>query len=236
MKSTPFWRFDTAGNTTLLLADAASISKAMLSVPAEQAGAYHRDELVMAGGEFCANACLALAAWFELTGNARRRFRIAGRQVASGCTGSSPAWIAWAEFSTSGFRSEQCPAGTVIHLPGISHVLAECDEFPDPVQAHDIARKIWQTGIAETVPARGIIWWNPSTLGIYPLVSVPSAGSLNIEGACGSGTIALSLLLGEGKYSISQPSGLVLETEVKQGCVRLKGPVRLLAAGDLWPV
>lgn len=232
MTSEPFWRFDTAGNTTLLLNSRDALGKALACIPAEQAGVLEGEELFMAGGEFCANACLALAAWIDLANRQAFQARIAGQKISFGCTGALPAWHAWAEFDLSGWEVDRTGTWPIVHLPGISHVLVECAEFPDPARIENMASEIWGASLPGEIAARGIIWWKGSD--ILPFVHVPEAGTCNIEGACGSGSIALALAFGKGRHRIGQPSSEELVVEIKDHGVRLEGPVHLLAAGELW--
>jgi diaminopimelate epimerase len=92
-------------------------------------------------------------------------------------------------------------------------------------------------GPPEPPAALGVMFWDEAALRAVPAVYVYGVSSLVFESSCGSGTAALGCVLsrgiqdGEGRWSISQPGG-VMEAAVKKEAGKLKritigGPVRL---------
>lgn len=238
MPDAGFHIFSTAGNTTLFVDSAGSQGRALASVPCEQAGFADPAQGIveMAGGEFCVNACLAFAALQALNGINPEKMRMAGESVEIAAKGEPPLWTASAVLSADGSRQEQPECG-IVHLPGISHVLLNMPEFPAPGTAFDQGRALLKQLGLEQEPAAGIIWWRKSGADyeIMPLVHVPAAGTFNLEGACGSGSMALSLFLGPGLRTIRQPSGESLLLENRGGRhVQVTAQVRLVARGELW--
>lgn len=88
------------------------------------------------------------------------------------------------------------PGTHLVHLPGISHLLLEADAHPMPRQWRK-ASADWrrQTGL-DTAPASGVVWYRREQEGfrIWPAVEVRATGSEHMETACGSASLALSLL------------------------------------------
>lgn len=230
-----FWKFSTAGNTTLFTTEPGTAGRALSIICAEQAGFANlaASSLTMAGGEFCANACLAFAALLALNGFPARWMQIADREIGLEIEGCFPDWHCQASFSTSGCKDEAAQDGYLRHLPGITHKLMACAEFPDRPYALATA-----ANLAKVVanPAAGAIWWrkNGEIYEIMPAVAVPAAGTCNLEQACGSGSLALAGILPEGRHRIRQPSGEILEAATNGNAVLLAGPVHFLASGEVW--
>lgn len=88
------------------------------------------------------------------------------------------------------------PGTHMVHLPGISHLLLEADAHPMPRQWRKTTAD-WrrQTGL-DTAPASGVVWYRREDDGyhIWPAVEVRATGSEHMETACGSASLALSLL------------------------------------------
>ena len=92
--------------------------------------------------------------------------------------------------------------------------------------------------------ASGVVWWRRrlEQLEMVPVVHVRDAGTDFLEGACGSGALALALALYEPerrrRLSIVQPSGGILEAEILRdgdGLVaEIDGDVLLVAQGRVW--
>lgn len=229
-----FWKFSTAGNTTLFVNKKGYILEALRIIGAEQAGYFKDGELEMAGGEMCVNACLALAALLAMEGCNESEVLIAGQRVRLQSQGSAPEWRCEAEFAPV-CRPEERAEINIQHLSGISHALLPVDEFPTETEAFASARAIRQN-LGLDSKAVGVIWWREldGELEIQPLVAVPKAGTCNLEQACGSGSLALAMSLPEGTYKIRQPSGQYLQVAARPGKASIRGPVRLLAQGQTW--
>lgn len=236
---TPFHLFSTAGNTTLFLEGApGSLREAMNIIPCEQAALADVREAraVMAGGEFCVNACLAFAALLRLNGEESPVMRMVDQSVSLCISGAAPGWCVQATFPAS-MVSATCTGGkNLARLPGIVHALVEVDRGTSfPEDAIKQARRLWAAMDLDNEPASGLVWWRKVDSGfeILPVVQVPQAGTCNVEGACGSASLALAMLLPEGEYSVAQPSGSVLTVRRSGASLALAGPVRLLARGEL---
>ncbi|MBD5552829.1 MAG: hypothetical protein HDQ44_00675 [Desulfovibrio sp.] len=228
-----FWKFSTAGNTTLFVER--SPAAALGVIDAEQAGIadFAAGSLTMAGGEFCANACLAYGAFSAMLARPATQVIISGRQVRLRIEGSFPAWHCLAQFQFGDYRAEPSMDGVLCHLPGISHMLRQCETFPAGASVLAYAEEL-----AKIVPnpAAGLICWQRLADGfaIMPAVAAPGAGTCNLEQACGSGTLALASLFAGQKCRVRQPSGEILEAELAGADAVLSGPVHFLAKGEIW--
>lgn len=233
---TRFWKFSTAGNTTLFVDDKAALRPALDIIGAEQAGAIKCECLEMAGDEMCVNACLAFGCLMHLLGRQAKLMRICNQEIDVEASGEIPDWQCSASFPLNEFGCEYKDECRVIHLSGISHALVECGEFPAYADAITAAQSMMHELGLESVPASGIIWWRRSggILEIMPVVSVPGAGTCNVEAACGSGSLALALCLPQGSHEIVQPSGEKLIVSVDRGRVCVEAHTSLLAQGILW--
>lgn len=229
-----FWKFDTAGNTTLFVDRPEILPKALAVIPSEQGGFFRANSLEMAGGEMCVNACLAFAALLDAIGETADSMRIAGQKVLISAEGEIPAWRCRAEFALDGCEKET--GVNLAHFEGISHALIETEFFPEERDALAEAKILRRRLGLDSRKAAGVVWWRKldSALEILPVVAVPGAGSCNLEGACGSGSIALALNLGEGAYDIRQPSGEFLKVAIEAGKAVIEGESRLAAKGALW--
>jgi len=236
--STAFHIFDTAGNTTLFVDKPGLQREALLALPCEQAGYADvcQDSVVMAGNEFCVNACLAFAALKAMAGVAGHELRMAGETIQANAKGDLPKWEAKAVLPFGDSTLEDADGVNIVRLPGISHALVKTEEFPAPASALREGKRLFaRLGLAAE-PAAGIIWWQKSgdSYAILPVVMVPEAGTCNAEGACGSGSLALALFLGKGRHGIAQPSGCRLIVENRGRDIEITAEVRLVARGELW--
>lgn len=256
-----FFKFSSSGNTTIILpADnllnkkiaAHAISSACIC--AEQAGiaVISRKHLEMSGGEFCANACRAMGAFLDLrlghtsmAPNVREyEITVSGYpgKVRLEVSGSMPDWQVCASFMLADVKMEEYAGNWLVRLPGISHLLIECDFLPESDAIPELAEKLLTRFDIKEFSALGIVWWRKEAEGfeLKPYVMVPEAGTAMLEGACGSATMALTFLRGKtGSCSscvAKQPSGQVMECsmEEKGGILKLGGTVNLCASGQLW--
>lgn len=236
-----FWKFSTAGNTTLFLEHPVSLINAMRVIAAEQGG--YADltncHLEMAGGELCINAAIAFAALADMTGSPCSTLKMANQSISCQATGRAPRWFAWIDFnldySADKMQTIDTDRITVSHLPGISHVLIECTKLPEPAEAIVKAQShLEEQGLGDS--AAGVVWWRRfrGELELTPVVAVPEAGTFNLEGACGSASLAVALIQSQRKSRIRQPSGEYLTVEIGPRSARIEAPVSLLASGELW--
>ena len=230
----------------------------------EQAGFVNLSERRrrMAGGEFCGNASRAfgaLMAFAETVDSGAQSGQCAGgreyRYDAQGSgwptplalrvRGALPLWDVEARL-----RLPHCPVENpgvdeyLVRLPGIAHLLLNADThfFPDDYEAAAAHMRDIR-GLAD-LPAAGVIWWRKcqGRLEMIPLVHVREARTTCLENSCGSGALALALLLfrleGECFFSIMQPGGSVLEVclyrEDGERAATVGGPVSLMAQGRVW--
>ena len=258
-----FIKLSPLGNTTVFLrgeaaqeARAALLAEAMDydHLAAEQAGflvAPHSEEALlrieMSGGEFCGNATLSAAALAASEGaespflvecsGAPEPLRAEARPLGAG------RWLARVEMpqaheirrlSLDGFSF----GGTAIcvSLPGIAHLVVEAADLSAADYDELLARLMRETD----ADAYGVVPFERmgrDHFRIRPYVAVPSAESRVFERACGSGSLALALALGDAaegtRIAVEQPGGtlfvergtrLLLEGEVLISC---RGTVEL---------
>lgn len=268
----PFSKWDPSGNVTLLFPDPCGVPRAALAAwalearhaGAEQAGFCSRKgrTMAMAGNEFCVNATRSFGAFLawrdELEGGAAgpqsRRYtvRVSGweRPVDLEVRGAMPAWQVTAILSGVHPALETVAPGLCrVRLPGIVHVLADTRRHPLPHPLLPTATDMLAgLGLLDE-EAAGIVWWGVDSAGrpgITPVVRVRDIGSLCAEQSCGSGSMALALLLaretGLKEHTVAQPGGdtltVAIEGDAAKGIsVLVSGEVRLVCEGSLhYPV
>lgn len=267
-----FSKWSPGGNTTLFFPatgldsrqQTALASKALEphSLGAEQAGFVDMREhrLRMAGGEFCVNASRAFGALLAF-----QEFKEAGSQAklqgyeqhyeisVSGwpdtvdvyVQGCAPHWQVRAELDLPEIDIEPLAQGmSLVRLPGITHILLDPAHYPMPDAPEQIMEDLRHTWQLENEPAVGAIWWRAreKQLEMFPLVHVRDACTTILESACGSGALALAMLLSTAEdrscHDILQPSGSSLTISLLssgQGrLARIGGPVDLVACGQTW--
>lgn len=240
-----FYKFSPSGNLTVfLLGDPALASRYCPSalgesgVGGEQAGMVdvRARILEMAAGEFCVNACRALAALLALLNPGEKRFtaRISGldAQVELEAEGRPPQWRSRAIFP----MPELAFAENRVDMPGISHVFEKTAVFPRREEAMALGQASAGRVSGGGIPAAGHVWWREkgSDLEILPFVSVPGAGTAMLESSCGSASLGLAALLGRDLCRIRQPSGAVLEIHRSEGLAVVAGTVDLICQGQIW--
>lgn len=132
----------------------------------------------------------------------------------------------------------------LVRLPGISHLLLGGPAHPLPDDCYAVAAQLRQRHGLENEPAAGVIWWREcqGQLEMLPLVHVRDADTTFLENACGSGALALALVLSRSgarrAFSIMQPGGSALDvrlfTENGEEMAGVDGPVALVARGKVW--
>ena len=263
-----FIKLSPLGNTTVFLRGdvgtrehAALLCEAMDydHLAAEQAGflvAPHTEEALlrieMAGGEFCGNATLSAAAlaasegaespFFVECSGAPEPLRAEARPLGAG------RWLARAEMpqahelrrlSLDGLSFGG--AAICVSLRGIAHLVVEAADLSAADYDEMLARLMCETD----ADAYGVVPFERmgrDHFRIRPYVAVPCAGSRVFERACGSGSLALALALGDAaegtRIAVEQPGGTLfvecgerffLEGEVLLSCrgmVELAGVAR----------
>ncbi|KWR70513.1 hypothetical protein RN04_12625 [Arthrobacter sp. W1] len=179
--------------------------------------------LHMAGGEFCANAALSLAAL-----HAARRAGLGPLELLIEVSGAIEPLSCRVEPAGTAYRCQlEIPWSLRIDpypFPGVAdaglvrfadavHLVAECDGS-DPQLRKRAQQQALELGAREAVSVVGIMLYDPARGQLAPLVSVPALGSLVWEGSCGSGSAALGAYLAAKtgapvKASVKQPGGTV---------------------------
>ena len=238
-----FIKLSPLGNTTVFLRGEAAqeVRAALLAeamdydhLAAEQAGflvAPHSEEALfrieMSGGEFCGNATLSAAALAAAEG-AESLFLVE-------CSGAPEPLRAEAHPLGSGrwlTRAEMPPAHEVrrisldglsfgsaaicVSFLGIAHLVVEAADLSAADYDELLARLMRETD----ADAYGVVPFERmgrEHFRIRPYVAVPSAESRVFERACGSGSLALALALGDAaegtRIAVEQPGGtLFVET------------------------
>jgi hypothetical protein len=132
----------------------------------------------------------------------------------------------------------------LVRLPGIAHLLLNADTHPFPDDCMAAAARMRELrGIADCA-ASGVVWWHrrQGKLEMFPLVHVRGTRTTRLENACGSGALALALLLsrleGGDCFSIMQPGGsslnVCLRGDGESRTAAVGGPVSLVARGSVW--
>lgn len=217
------------------------------SVNAEQAGFIERAflpgaraRLQMAGGEFCGNAAMSLAAYFaredgistgeillEVSGAAGLvscRVRLSGGAYLCALAMPLPVIL------------DRVGAWPIVRLPGIAHAIVEGADVDAPALVRKIADETGED-------AAGVILFSREKMEIRPLVYVPSAGTLVWERGCGSGTAAVGAYLsmekgGEIACKLRQSGGTIGVRAVwRDGVIpflEIEGRVRIVAEGTAY--
>ncbi|MCC8194609.1 MAG: diaminopimelate epimerase [Deltaproteobacteria bacterium] len=221
----------------------------------------------MMGGEFCVNAIRSAALVFAMLGllpqtpvsghyegtitasgtvdPVRVRVRISSVKTGTPATeGDAAVAVSFASAAPKDLVREYPNGETLVHLPGITHLLLDAARHPlpeSPLAAAAAKRK--EHGL-ENREAAGVIWYAPAPDGavsITPVVHVAATGSSVAETACGSGSLALALLLarsGTTNIAVRQPSGHDIRVSFEQPATPsspltawIDGIVRLTADG-----
>ena len=246
-------RANPAGNITLFVLDPVArekrteIASRLMELPqlqAEQVGFLCPPEegcvgrMEMAGGEFCGNATRAFGMLMakENGGLSQVRVEVSGCDhpvtvdvdLNAGTSRSEMPLPLWVKTIEAGGAT-----GKLVHLGGIAHLVVEnvkpSQDFFDQVEP-----------VFADIPgldAYGVIFLEPDTGKMTPLVKVPAANTLVWEGSCGSGSLACAVAQSEGvpegefARDYIQPAGVVRATAVRSnGAVTaayIGGPVIL---------
>ncbi|MDR1510773.1 MAG: hypothetical protein LBS53_14195 [Synergistaceae bacterium] len=241
--------------------EAANLLMSYESVYAEQVGFIERPEnpsawarLQMAGGEFCANAAMSLAAYLAR----RKRGALAVPLEVSGTDGLLECSVRAKDENIylasltlpppEEIAPMTLPVGGAdrtlfaVRLPGITHIIVPAGEFGEDwrAAAEGLAGK-WASRIDS--PAFGIVFFDEKTCRMDPLVCVKDSGSAVWERGCGSGSAAVAAYRaytsGHGlAEDISQPGGVITaeagyfsDSGGSVAGLRVTGTVKIAAEG-----
>ncbi|ASS65367.1 MULTISPECIES: diaminopimelate epimerase [unclassified Paenibacillus] len=213
--------------------------------------------LSMAGGEFCGNACMALAALV-----AQDRSLSEGRTMNVQLEASGVEMPISCEASRAGNRfrcrvemplPRRIEARTItlggqswsvglVRYAESTHLVLEVKTFSDSIrtQACELATLL---GAMLDDRLIGVMLYKPDTSEMQPLVYVPSLGSIVWERGCGSGTASVGAYLcwreGAGMtIPLRQPGGtIVVEAEGEGSSIRnlyISGLVGIVARGKAY--
>ncbi|OIU68605.1 diaminopimelate epimerase [Rossellomorea aquimaris] len=267
-----FIKFNPTENMTVLVKsmhnkeDHARIAEKLMSydcVHAEQVGFIKLSEqegmvssLRMAGGEFCGNACMSLAAYIASVNGLPEGKGINVAMEASGtgelvrcrvkrevdryhCKLSMPLPSAIGKNQRDDFAHFSM---AMIQYEEAVHIVIEVDEINSGVrvQAEEMARIIGSGYEGKLV---GVLVYIPHTEELAPLIYVPEIGSMIWERGCGSGTASLAAYLAWKKREIisalvKQPGGVMKAAcEWEKGSIRaieIEGTVGIVAEGKAY--
>ncbi|MGO4546766.1 diaminopimelate epimerase [Paenibacillus sp. 2TAB23] len=184
-------------------------------------------KLQMAGGEFCGNACLALAACLASERSMKPGETLELSLEASGselpvlcrveklenkylCEAGMPVPKEVKE-AVIPFEGMMLELG-IVRYDGFFHLVIDCERFGiERASAERLAKLL---GIASGDPVVGVMLYSPSTHELTPLIYVPALGSLIWEQGCGSGTASLGCYLAWNRRStidmpVRQPGGTI---------------------------
>lgn len=174
--------------------------------------------LTMAGGEFCGNATRSAILYYQIQND--ECIKINNMSIEGGIIGNK----IWCEIPINNYKfnivSEEIYK---VELEGITIIIVG-ENISKKYLEKDLkkeAKNIISKYNISAEDAIGVMFLekNKNTK-MYPVVWVKSINTLFLENACGSGTIATSIVKTiieqkNSKYVIEQPSGEVLETEIQ---------------------
>ncbi|MFD0588729.1 diaminopimelate epimerase [Paenibacillus sp. GCM10027627] len=168
----------------------------------------HAAKLQMAGGEFCGNACLALAACLASEKELEPGQSLELLLDVSGADEPVPCFVEKLE------RAYLCEAGMpmpksiqkaiipfedmlletgIVRYSGCFHLVIDCERYGlERAAAERLAKLL---GVASGHDLVGIMLYRPSSSELAPLIYVPALHSLIWEQGCGSGTASLGCYL-----------------------------------------
>ncbi|MFS0838936.1 diaminopimelate epimerase [Paenibacillus sp. 1P03SA] len=231
------------------------------SVYAEQVGFIEKPgkseaeaSLQMAGGEFCGNACMALAAFLASEKDPNRDgfmeivLEASGTEQLVACQVKKvkeeyvcrlampvPKKI---DRKTIKFEGDELDIVTV-RYPDFLHIVIEVGHFTETVRnrAQALAKLL---GAASEASVIGILLFKSHSAELAPLIYVPLLDSLIWERGCGSGTASIGALLswrnkGAATAQIKQPGGTMTVTaeweEDRVTSLAIEGSVGIVAQG-----
>lgn len=215
-------------------------------------------KLNMMGGEFCANATRSLAAVLHLQGlpgvfidggqeyflqvsgveeKLRCRVLPLDREATYQASVELPRPLKMKTLQIN--HDNRLVAGTLVVFPGITHLVVDDTQLTDRNTFYPTIMKQLTHRKDE---ALGIMFYNPSTHYITPLVWVRETDTLFWEKGCGSGTAAVGAYLADHHQrsvmvDIKQPGGVLsIEAEWDQGIRKLclTGEISIVSEGTAY--
>lgn len=172
-------------------------------------------KLTMAGGEFCGNATRC-ATLYYIKEQQIIELEINNNKIKAGINDKSEIWC---EVPIEEYNIEKmCENIYKVTLKGITIlVVKNIEKYSDLKQS---AMKLIQKYSLDD-DAIGVMFVDnvENIIKIYPVVWVKEIDTFFMENACGSGTIAVTMLeswlkKSSNKYNVIQPSGGILKTEI----------------------
>jgi len=192
-----------------------AIMKKELNV--EQVGFLSKEKikLTMAGGEFCGNATRC-AALYYIKKKRRIELEINKQKIKTGIDQNRNIWC---EIPIEGYQILKLKNGIYkVILKGITILVVKNEQ--DYIDLKEKSKKIIKKYNIDD-NAVGVMFVNKmkEDIKIYPIVWVKEVDTLFYENACGSGTIAVTMIESilrnkSGSYCVMQPSGDILETTI----------------------
>jgi diaminopimelate epimerase len=231
---------DSAGNITCFVLTSINrewyqqvgkIIMEILEPSVEQVAYVLEDGMEMSGHEFCGNASRAYGLWLARKegqkGEGEVMVRVSGANQPlkvvvntktdyTRITMPLPMKLEKMDWSNMGLGGQI----TKVELEGIHHFV--CIGVPCSEEAMSL---ILEKAKGDSVaPALGVLFFDPSTMSMIPVVHVRGVDTVYLEGSCGSGTTAVAAMLAEGKsekqgewcYHIGQPAGEIGVTVTKK--------------------
>lgn len=213
--------------------------------------------LTMAGGEFCGNACMALAVYHAAErgggpdGIAHVRLEASGTEQIVSCrvTRSPDAYYCRVDMPPPkqierrrmSFDGSELDFA-IVRYPDFIHLVLELERFHDEARekAQALAKLL---GVATGVPLIGIMLFNPADYTMAPLIYVAHLESLVWERGCGSGTASVGAYLAwkhkrDIDTGIRQPGGIIQVSAAYRpdspGSVAIEGAVHIVALGKAY--
>jgi histidine racemase len=231
------------------------------SVHAEQVGFIEKPKndgaaahLQMAGGEFCGNACMALATfiahenglkhpdWTEIVLESSGTdhsvtCRVKRIEDEYYCQVSMPLPKKIEEQSIN-YDGDEINM-VIVRYPDFFHIVIEVDQFNEAVRksVQSLAKLL---GVTVGTNLIGVLLYQPASNELAPLIFVPPLDSMIWERGCGSGTASLGAYLawkkkGDIATPIRQPGGTIHVTANWQSeevtSLKIEGAVGIVARG-----
>lgn len=205
-------------------------------------------QLEMSGGEFCGNACMALATYLvkeKLNKNQTLLLEVSRTDQVIKCSVNQKVDGYWCEVSMpSPYRIhsyqinhlEKEWSGTLVHYSDAVHFILEIKDW---TQSEVESLTIYLHGqFPKSVV--GILLYNIDTQVMYPVIYVSKVGSLVWEKGCGSGTGSIGAYLSDKfqrdvSVGVQQPEGVIEVTthyeKTHMTALSIKGKGEIFAKG-----